>query len=51
MASQTLTLREAAARLGVRPHTLRMRWKRGLVEGFTMDGRIYIHVEEEPSQP
>jgi nucleotide-binding universal stress UspA family protein len=51
MASHTFTLREAAAQLGVSPHTLRMRWKRGLIEGYKMGGRIYILVVDEPSQP
>jgi DNA-binding transcriptional MerR regulator len=50
MGSQSYTLREAAEKLGVRPHTLRMRWKRGQVEGYTLGGRINIYVDDT-SQP
>jgi hypothetical protein len=59
MPSQSLTLREAAERLGISVPALRMRWKRGKIKGRTVDGRVHINLpsqgltegSHEPSQP
>jgi chromosome segregation ATPase len=59
MPSQSLTLREAAERLGISVPALRMRWKRGKIKGRTVDGRVHINLpsqgltegSQEPSQP
>lgn len=45
---EALPLTEAAEKLGTKPQTLRMRWKRGKVEGFKEKGRVFIWTEQQP---
>lgn len=53
-----LTIVQAAERLGVKTATVRMRYKRGKLEGFKKGGRIYVHLngtgeqsEQKSEQP
>jgi plasmid maintenance system antidote protein VapI len=41
-----LTLAEAAQALGITEAAVRMRWKRGKLQGFKQDGRIRVYVTE-----
>jgi hypothetical protein len=42
-----LTIVQAAAQLGVKTATVRMRWKRGKLKGFKKDGRIYVYLNNQ----
>lgn len=43
-------LKEAAERLGITPDALRKRWKRGKIDGFTLDGLVYIYLDSAARQ-
>jgi len=45
-----LTLVQAAAQLGIKPATLRMRYKRGKVRGFKRGGRLFIELNKQGEQ-
>ena len=45
-----LTLVQAAERLGVKPATVRMRWKRGKLEGFKKGGRVYVYLTKQANK-
>ena len=47
-----LRLADAAARLGITPNALRMRFRRGKADGFRRDGRIFIYLAntEQPTE-
>ena len=45
-----LTLAAAAQALGITESAVRMRWKRGKMEGFKRDGRIHVYVGKAPEQ-
>jgi len=45
-----LTLVQAAAQLGIKPATLRMRYKRGKVRGFKRGGRLFIELNSQGEQ-
>ncbi len=48
----TLRLADAAARIGITPDALRMRFRRGEADGFRRDGRIFIYLAdtEQPTE-
>lgn len=46
-----LPLVDAAARLGITPDALRKRLRRGKVEGFRRDGRVYVVLPERRDAP
>lgn len=50
MAVRELPLAEAAAELGISTEALRMRWRRGRVQGRRDAGRIWIAVDEHAGQ-
>jgi len=47
LTEDALTIVQAAAQLGVKTATVRMRWKRGKLKGFKKDGRIYVYLNKQ----
>jgi hypothetical protein len=45
-----LTIVQAAERLGLKPATVRMRYKRGKLDGFKKNGRIYVYLNKQGEQ-
>jgi len=47
LTQDALTIVQAAAQLGVKTATVRMRWKRGKLKGFKKGGRIYVYLNKQ----